>query len=100
MSEQEIEKAKLQMKYKTLHKEQAKLQFGRDFNDLPVLTMTEFQNRVANGDQLIIINEIIHDVSHFVHDHPGKPLVRFVGDFLFCIRWSPNVAEPCGYRWN
>jgi len=81
MSNQEIEKAKLQMKYRTLHTEQANLQFGRNFNDLPVLTMIEFQNRVANGDQLIIIGGIIHDVSHFVHDHPGgrQTLLNHVG---------------------
>lgn len=81
MSEAEIEKAKLQMKYRNLHQEQAKLQFGKDFTDLPVLSMTEFHNRVANGDQLIIIAGTIHDVSHFVHDHPGgrQTLLHHVG---------------------
>jgi len=81
MSDEEIEKAKIQMKYRRIHEEQAILQFGKSFEDLPQISMTEFQTRVAHGEQLIIISDLVHDVSHFVHDHPGgrQTLLHHVG---------------------
>jgi len=81
MSTEEIEKAKIQMKYRSLHEEKAVLKFGTKFEALPVISMTEFHTRVAHGEQLIIISGLVHDVAHFVHDHPGgrQTLLHHVG---------------------
>jgi stearoyl-CoA desaturase (delta-9 desaturase) len=77
----EIEKAKLQMHQRTLNVERAKLQLGKNFNDLSNMTWEEFQSQVSKGQQLVVIDNIVHDVSEFVHDHPGgrQTLLNYVG---------------------
>jgi len=81
MSDEEIEKARIQMQQRTLDYEFAKLQFGKKFDAMPIMTWNEFLARVATGDNLVVIDGIVHDVSKFVHDHPGgrQTLLNVVG---------------------
>jgi len=81
ISKDEVKKARLQMQQRKLDLEQAKLQFGKKFNDLPKLTWGEFNYRIADGEKLVIIEGVIHNVESFVHEHPGgrQTLLNFVG---------------------
>jgi len=81
VSDDEIDKARVQMKQRTLDNQLAKVKFGRDFSRLPEVSWSEFESRVNQGEQLIAIEGIVHDVKNFVHEHPGgrQTLLNFVG---------------------
>jgi len=81
MSQEEVEKARLQMLQKKLDEEKAKAQFGRKCDRLPSVTQSEFNAKIAVGEQLVILEGIVHDVKNFVHEHPGgrQTLLNFVG---------------------
>jgi len=80
--ESEIQKAKLQMEESHLDLQKKKLQYGPKLDSLPSITMIQYRKRVAEGDQLIIIDEIVHDVAPFVDSHPGGrlTLLHHVGE--------------------
>jgi stearoyl-CoA desaturase (delta-9 desaturase) len=67
----EIEKARVQMQERYLNAEKAQVEFGKNYDNLPVMTMTEFTEK-SKTEKLVIIKGIVHDVSPFVHDHPGN----------------------------
>lgn len=77
----EIEKAKIQMQQRNVNFQKAKVNFGKNFNQLPEMNWSEIKKRVSLGDQLVVISGLIHDVSSFVHDHPGgrRTLENVVG---------------------
>jgi len=81
MTTDEIEKARLQMKQRKLDEEFAKIQFGKKFDELPTMTHDVFSEKVKAGECLIIIDGVIHDVSKFVHEHPGgrQTLLNHIG---------------------
>jgi len=81
MSEEEIEKARLQMQQRHIDVETAKLKLGKKFEDMPSLSWEEINQRIANGEKLVVIDDIVHDVSSFVHEHPGgrQTLLNYVG---------------------
>jgi len=81
MGEDEIVKARLQMRQRSLDKELARLQFGKRFDSLPLVSWEQFQSRVAAGEMLVVIEGIVHDVKNFVHEHPGgrQTLLNYVG---------------------
>jgi len=81
ISGEEIEKAKVQMHQRSLNVERAELQLGKNFDSLSYMTWDEFESQVANGKQLVVIDNIVHDVNEFVHDHPGgrQTLLNHVG---------------------
>jgi stearoyl-CoA desaturase (delta-9 desaturase) len=81
ISDEEISKAKIQMNQRYLNEEKAQIQFGKNFDQLPSMTWDQFIATVAAGDKLVVIDELIHDVTNFVHDHPGgrQTLLNYVG---------------------
>jgi len=81
ISEDEIAKAKVQMIQRSLDFERAKLRIGKKFDELPTITWVEFKDRVAAGECLIVIDDIVHNVENFVHEHPGgrQTLLNFFG---------------------
>jgi stearoyl-CoA desaturase (delta-9 desaturase) len=81
MSDEEIEKAKVQMQQRTLDVEHAQLKFGKKFDDLPVISWNEIKARVSQGEKLVVIENLIHNVGTFVHEHPGgrQTLLSYVG---------------------
>jgi len=79
VSVEEVTKAKLQMQQRRIDQEMAKLRLK--FDELPHLTWKEIEERVAKGEMLVVIDEIVHDVTNFVHEHPGgrQTLLNWVG---------------------
>lgn len=69
------------MQEKVLKSAYDKLYWGPDVNQLPEITTEEFKKRVEAGEQLIVIGNIVHDVSKWIPHHPGgAPLIRaFIG---------------------
>jgi stearoyl-CoA desaturase (delta-9 desaturase) len=87
IADSEIEKARVQMQERNLGYEKAQAEFGADYENLPPMTMPEFLEK-SKKENLVIIDGIAHDVTSFVHDHPGgrQTLLNQVGTdatFLF-----------------
>jgi len=81
MSEDEIQKARLQMAQKRLDGERAKLQFGKRFDCLPDMSWKDIRDSIDKGECLVVIEGFVHDVKAFVHEHPGgrQTLLNYVG---------------------
>jgi stearoyl-CoA desaturase (delta-9 desaturase) len=79
--ENEVQKGILQMQEKVLKSAYDKLYWGPDVNQLPEITIEELKKRVEAGEQLIVIGNIVHDVSKWISHHPGgAPLIgAFIG---------------------
>jgi len=77
----EIAKAKVQMWQRKLDVEKAKLRTGKSFSDLPSISWSEIQARVSHGEVLVVIDNIVHNVEDFVHEHPGgrQTLLNYIG---------------------
>lgn len=78
--DEEIEKARVQMQERFLAYEKAQIQFGKNYDQLPAMTMAQFTDR-SKTEKLIVIGGIVHDITTFVHDHPGgrQTLLNHVG---------------------
>lgn len=59
------------MKQKKLDKKKALVNFGPEPASLPVQTWAQITQRTEKGEQLIVIDGLVHDVSKFIKDHPG-----------------------------
>jgi stearoyl-CoA desaturase (delta-9 desaturase) len=81
IADSEIKKARIQMKQRTLDNEKAKVHFGKNFENLPEVSWTQFQERVQQGEQLVVLENVVMDIKNFVHDHPGgrRTLLNWVG---------------------
>jgi len=81
VSNEEIHKATLQMNQRSLDTQMAKLQYGKHFDRLPELSWDDIKRRTQKGESLIVIDNVVHDVKTFVHEHPGgrQTLLNFVG---------------------
>lgn len=66
-----ISKGKIQMKQKQINKEKEKIHWGPSTAELPLITIQDVRNRVAEGASLIVIEGIVHDVTDFMSIHPG-----------------------------
>jgi len=79
ISKEEVTKAKLQMQQKKLDWEKARL--IKKIEELPKCTWPEIQQRVSKGEHLVVVEDIVYDVSNFVHEHPGgrQTLLNWVG---------------------
>jgi len=67
----EIEKGKLQMIQKNLDAKKSLIQWGPNGDRLPLWTKEQFDEKVKNGESLIIVDGIAHQVASFVDQHPG-----------------------------
>jgi len=69
------------MEQRHLDNEKAKLRLGKEFSDLPTITVDEFKSQVASGKCWVIVSDIVHNVETFVHEHPGgrQTLLNWVG---------------------
>jgi len=81
ISGEEVTKARIQMQQKKLDWEKARLRLGKKFNELPEWSWDKIKQSVSNGESLVVIDDIVHDVSAFVHEHPGgrQTLLNYVG---------------------
>jgi len=67
----EVMKGKLLMMQKKLDHEKAKLVYPGPVAALPPMTWELIQRRVREGQMLVVIEGLIHDVSDFAEEHPG-----------------------------
>eukprot|EP01132_Coremiostelium_polycephalum_P002351 gene2351-2899_t len=67
----EIDKSIIQMKQKSIDHLSTRIYWGADKNNLPLLTLLEFDKLVKEGRKLIIIRDMVYDVEKFINDHPG-----------------------------
>ncbi|KAJ3291556.1 hypothetical protein HDU79_002281 [Rhizoclosmatium sp. JEL0117] len=68
----EIEKGRLFMQEKKIAEAKKKLDYGVAVEELPSLTFQEVKAKIAEtGKQLLIISDVVYDVSKFMDDHPG-----------------------------
>ncbi|AMD19201.1 HBR300Wp [Eremothecium sinecaudum] len=75
-SNEQIKKAKVQQQQKIIDDERSKLQWGIPIDSLPVISpeaFTDLAKRSYEKDMraLVAIGGIVHDVTPFIHDHPG-----------------------------
>jgi len=69
--ENEVQKGQIQMKEKVLNKLKQKVDWGLQENEMPIITKEVFNELLHEGYKLIIINNIVHDVTEFMGEHPG-----------------------------
>ncbi|KAL2831976.1 hypothetical protein BJY01DRAFT_239919 [Aspergillus pseudoustus] len=78
----EIEKGRLQRRREVLDAEYNRVDWGMLADALPVMSWEEYQRQARTGCNLLVINGLVHDVSHFITEHPGGPkiLASMIGD--------------------
>ncbi|CAG7931452.1 unnamed protein product [Penicillium olsonii] len=69
--ENEIEKCRFQQLERQLEDRRGKISWGTPPNELGKISMAQYIKHVDNGRSFIVINDIVHDVSNFINDHPG-----------------------------
>jgi len=74
-SKNEIKKGEVQMLQKKVDRISNELSWGRDIKSLPVWTMSDITNSLNAGDKVIIIDNVVYDISRFVDHHPGGPVI-------------------------
>ncbi|CAG8663617.1 4652_t:CDS:10 [Rhizophagus irregularis] len=68
-------------KIDTNHPKQQLRNYVKDYDQLPMLTLDEFNQRVIRGMKLVIVGNMIFDISKWIKYHPGgaKILQRVIG---------------------
>jgi stearoyl-CoA desaturase (delta-9 desaturase) len=66
-----IEKGRVQQMQKMLDRKRKTLDWGRPIEDLPLVEWEEFTRRAGEGEKLVAVGGVIHDVTEFIKDHPG-----------------------------
>ena len=61
----------MQQLQKKLDRKRATIDWGIPLEDLPLMDWDEYAERTANGEALISVAGVIHDVTDFVMHHPG-----------------------------
>jgi len=75
-SQNAIEQGIVQQRQKKLDRWRSKLNWGVPLEQLPVMEFEEFQE-MAKTRALVLIAGVVHDVEHFVDQHPGgKALIQ------------------------
>jgi stearoyl-CoA desaturase (delta-9 desaturase) len=67
----EIEKGRLQQLQKKLDQKRATINWGIPLEDLPIVDWDDYVERTKEGEALIAVGGVIHDVGGFVKEHPG-----------------------------
>lgn len=71
-SHNEIEMGKMYMKEKQLQREKSKIIYPPNIETLTVISWKHFLHRCEQQhESLIIVNNIVHDVTSFISTHPG-----------------------------
>lgn len=66
---------RIQQQEVELDRLRAEIDFGPKVEDLPHWTKEKFDQEIANGRPLIIMDSIVHDLDGFFDKHPGGPEV-------------------------
>nr|AOE43350.1 delta 9 fatty acid desaturase ScdA [Coremiostelium polycephalum] len=76
-----FQKGKIQMAEKKIQKERESLFWGKPLDQLPSYTREQFNTMVKiDKRQLMIISDVIYDVSEFVEKHPGGQ--QYIKDYI------------------
>ncbi len=67
----EIEKGRLQQLQKKLDEKRETINWGKPLEDLPLLEWEEYVARAKEGEALIAVAGVVHDVGNFIREHPG-----------------------------
>ncbi|KAJ3075273.1 hypothetical protein HDU98_008750 [Podochytrium sp. JEL0797] len=68
----EIEKGRIMMQEKTIAAMKKTLDYGVALDKLPTMSHEEVKADIAqSGKKLLIISDVVYDVSKFMDDHPG-----------------------------
>lgn len=75
-SNDQFQKAKIQQQQKIIDEQRSKLQWGIPIDKLPIMTpeyFSELAKKCYEKDKkaLVAIEDIVHDVTPFINDHPG-----------------------------
>ena len=71
----EIDKGHIQQSYKKLDDKSQWLDWGPPLSLLPIFTWAEYLGKVQQGEELIVIDGVVHDVSTFIGEHPGGEIM-------------------------
>eukprot|EP00808_Paulinella_micropora_P003119 g14513.t1 len=72
----EVMKGKILMQQKALDREKAKLMYPGPTLALPAWNWEQVRRKVREGQALVVFDDLVHDVSNFVEDHPGGRFLR------------------------
>eukprot|EP00457_Paulinella_chromatophora_P002084 gb/GEZN01002088.1/.p1 GENE.gb/GEZN01002088.1/~~gb/GEZN01002088.1/.p1 ORF type:complete len:737 (-),score=103.98 gb/GEZN01002088.1/:347-2557(-) len=75
----EVMKGRILMQQKALDREKAKLMYPGPTLALPAWNWETIRRKVREGVALVVFDDLVHDVSNFVDDHPGG---RFLKDAI------------------
>lgn len=69
----EIEKGRVQQLQKTVDQKRARLDWGIPLHQLPVMEWDDYVEQAQNNSAraLVAIAGVVHDVTDFIHSHPG-----------------------------
>ncbi|KAJ3075270.1 hypothetical protein HDU98_008747 [Podochytrium sp. JEL0797] len=68
----EIEKGRILMQEKKIEEIKKTLDYGVPVEQLPCLSFSEVKSKITEtGKQLLIISDVVYDVTKFMSDHPG-----------------------------
>lgn len=67
----EIDKGRIQQLQKKLDQKRSRLDWGIPLEQLPVVGWDDYVARCKQGEALVAIAGVIHDVKKFIADHPG-----------------------------
>jgi len=74
--ENEVQKGQIQMRQKMLDKMKKRVDWGLSPEELPLVTREVFDEVMNEGYKLVVIDNIVHDVTDFIDEHPGgKPIL-------------------------
>ncbi|KAJ5758667.1 hypothetical protein N7520_005823 [Penicillium odoratum] len=71
----EIKKGHFQQIESQLEKKRTGIDWGKPLDELPVISISKFEEYVRSGQPLISIDGVAHNVSDFVDHHPGGPSI-------------------------
>ena len=70
-SRNDIRRVRFDLRLAELEQERAELNWGPSVDSLPQWTRKQFDDAIAAGRQLIIMDFIVHDLEGFYDEHPG-----------------------------
>jgi len=69
--ENEVQKGQIQMHEKKIKKMKQGVDWGLAADELPIVSKDVFNELLREGYKLVIVSEIVHDVTEFMGEHPG-----------------------------
>jgi len=67
----DIRSRRLAFRQELVDRKRAGLNFGPEEEVLPIMTWKEVDERQAQGAKLVVVDGLVHDVQHFMTEHPG-----------------------------